>query len=99
MGVRNVSVKALIIGVNNYFIDGASNLPFCQNDVIAMANSLENGLGLEKKNIITCGDIGYVTKSDFEDALERMVTISNGDDVLIFYFSGHGQNFNKQHHL
>ena len=48
-----MSVKALVIGVSNYFMDGAPNLPFCKNDVEAMAKSLENGLGLKKEDIIT----------------------------------------------
>ncbi|PEK93293.1 caspase family protein [Bacillus mycoides] len=94
-----MSVKALVIGVSNYFMDGAPNLPFCKNDIEAMAKSLENGLGLKKSNIITCGGTGDVIKEDFDNALARMASITNEEDVLLFYFSGHGQNFDQQHHL
>lgn len=97
--VRKVSVKALVIGVSNYFMDGAPNLPFCKNDVAAMAKSLENGLGLKNENIITCGNLGDVKKSDFDNALSRMTSITNEEDTLIFYFSGHGHNIDQQHHL
>ena len=97
--VSKVSVKALVIGVSNYFMDGAPNLPFCKNDVEAMAKSLENGLGLKKEDIITLGGLGDVTKVDFDNALSMMSSITNENDILLFYFSGHGQNFNHQHHL
>lgn len=97
--VSKVSVKALVIGVSNYFMDGAPNLPFCKNDVEAMAKSLEKGLGLKKKDIITLGGLGDVTKVDFDNALSKMSSITNENDILLFYFSGHGQNFNHQHHL
>ena len=30
------TTKALIVGVSEYFIDGADNLFFCKNDIIAM---------------------------------------------------------------
>lgn len=97
--VSKVSVKALVIGVSNYFMNGAPNLPFYKNDVEVMAKSLENGLGLKKENIITLGDLGDVTKADFDKALSMMSSIITKNDILLFYFSGHGQNFNHQHHL
>lgn len=61
--VSKVSVKALVIGVSNCFMDGAPNPPFCKNDVEAMAKSLENGLGLKKEDIITLGDLGGCNQS------------------------------------
>ena len=30
------TTKALIVGVSEYFIDGADNLFFCKNDIIAV---------------------------------------------------------------
>jgi len=99
LGVSKVSVKALIIGVSNYFMDGAPNLPFCKYDVETMAKSLENGLGFKKEDIITLGGLGDVTKVDFDNALSTMASITNEEDILTFYFSGHGHNINQQHHL
>ena len=64
-----------------------------------MAKSLENGLGFKKEDIITLGDLGDVTKVDFNNALSMMASITNENDILLFYFSGHGQNFDQQHHL
>lgn len=80
-------------------MDGAPNLPFCKNDVAAIAKSLEAGLGLKKSNIIICGSLGDVTKVDLDNTLSRMVSITNEDDILLFYFSGHGQNLDQQLHL
>lgn len=94
-----MSTRALIIGVSNYLMDGVPNLPFCKNDVIAMSRSLEIGLQLKKEDIITIGESGYVSESDFSDALEKMTSYTDEDDILLFYFSGHGHNFNNLHHL
>nr|WP_275298481.1 caspase family protein [Clostridium sp. YIM B02555] len=93
------NVKALVVGVSNYYIPGAGNLPFCMNDVIVMEKSLHNGLKLRKSDIVSCGSSGDVKKDEFINALLQMTTLTNENDILIFYFSGHGTTIDKQHYL
>lgn len=49
------NTKALVVGVSNYYIAGAGNLPFVKNDVIEMEESLCSGLKLNTDDIITLG--------------------------------------------
>lgn len=98
-GGKKMSTRALVFGVSNYLMDDAPNLPFCKNDIEAISKSLENGLELKREDIITIGESGYVLESDFNNALVRMDSIISEDDILLFYFSGHGHNLNNQHHL
>ena len=35
------TTKALIVGVSEYFIDGADNLFFCKNDIIAISEKID----------------------------------------------------------
>lgn len=93
------NVKALVIGVSNYYISNAENLPFCINDVVAMEKALHNGLKLRKNNIITCGNFGEVKREDFIYALSQMTNLTDKNDILIFYFSGHGTTIDNQHYL
>lgn len=79
-------------------MERANDLPFCKNDVDLMERSLQNGLNIENHDITTCGN-GTVTKHDFVESLSRNATITNPEDTLIFYFSGHGTNISQQHHL
>lgn len=93
------NIKALVVGVSNYYISGVANLSFCTNDVIAMQNALINGLKLEKNDVITCGSLGVVTKDDFINALSQMTSLTNENDTVIFYFTGHGTTIDSQHYL
>ena len=93
------NIKALIVGVSNYHFSGVANLPFCTNDVFAMQNALIIGLKLEKKDIITCGSLGYVTKDDFTNAISQMMSLTNENDTVIFYFTGHGTTIDSKHYL
>ncbi|MGG4392113.1 caspase family protein [Priestia megaterium] len=84
------NLKALIVGVSNYYLKGAADLPFCKNDLNIMEESLHLGLNLKKEDIISCGKSGEVKKEDFINALSKMSSLANENDTLIFYFSGHG---------
>ena len=48
------TTKALIVGVSEYFIDGADNLFFCKNDIIAMQDAFIYGLEVVVFDMIVC---------------------------------------------
>ena len=92
-------LRALVVGVSNYDKIQQTNLPFCRNDIYAICDALVHGLKFDKSNIITCGDTGTVTRTDFFDVLQKMTSITDVNDTLVFYFSGHGGTLPLGHQL
>ncbi len=92
-------IKVVLIGVSNYYIEGANDLPFCKNDVLEMESSLINGLKVDKSNILKIGLTGDVYISDFIKSLKSFAETLNDSDTVIFYFSGHGTNIQGEHYL
>lgn len=92
-------IIALIIGVSNYLHKGVSDLPFCKNDIATIKEAFVHGLGVLSKDIFTCGDSGNVLSVDFVRTIQRITTDIMDDDVLLFYFSGHGTNIKGDHYL
>lgn len=43
-----MSIHALIVGVSNYDLIGASNLEFCKNDIKYFSEALVKGLSVKK---------------------------------------------------
>ena len=93
------TTKALIVGVSEYFIDGADNLFFCKNDIIAMQDAFIYGLEVAEKDMIVCGLTNTVTAYDLITALKGIERIVQDDDTLLFYFSGHGTTLSEKHYL
>lgn len=91
--------KALVVGVSNYYIEGAKDLYFCKNDILAIKGALINGLKLSKHDIFTLGNSGKVTKNDFRSALLKLSNETDQDDIVLFYFSGHGGKIEGKHCL
>lgn len=84
-------VKALLVGVSEYRSRlNLNNLPFCKNDVIAMKKALMTGLAVNEKDIIVCGETGTVNLTDFLTTCANFFLNAEEDDILIFYYSGHG---------
>ncbi|MBY7008159.1 caspase family protein [Clostridium botulinum] len=92
-------LRALVIGVSNYKAMNEHDLPFCKNDISAVCDALVCGLKVEKTNIYTCGNNETVKGSDFIAALQNLISITDAEDTLIFYFSGHGGTLPTGHHL
>ena len=61
--------KALIVGVSNYTINGAPDLPFCRNDIEIMHDAFFHGLNVLSEDITMCGRSGDVLLTDFKQAL------------------------------
>lgn len=82
--------KAILTGVSEYPTLNAASLPLCKNDIVEMKKALVSGLNVEETDILTCGQDGYVTKSDLISSINAFLKNASKDDILIFYFSGHG---------
>lgn len=93
------TIKSLIVGVSDYSAVNENNLPFCINDITAMIEALIDGLNVSITNVISCGENGIVTISDFFDSLKKSICNVETDDTFIFYFSGHGGNAKNGHLL
>lgn len=93
------NIKAISIGVSNYFLEGASNLPFCQNDLSFINYTLMDRLKLERKNIFSLGENQMVKKGTLIQSLLHLRDIVSDSDTLIFYFSGHGTTILDNHYL
>ena len=91
--------KAMVVGVSNYFHNDANDLLFCKNDIAAIEKAFMQGLNVMPKDIITLGEQGTVFGSDFVDSIKDFTSRANAEDVLLFYFSGHGTNFNGEHYI
>lgn len=79
--------RALLVGINDY-VDPASRLEGCVNDVFLMSAALQD-CGFEPDEIRTCLD----RRATASGILERMAWLVEdfqpGDD-RVFYYSGHG---------
>lgn len=95
----NAKSKALIVGISNYSSSGRDNLPFCKNDIYAVNDALIKGLNMRQADIILCGETGRVTCEDFISGLQHLISISDDDDTIIVYFSGHGTTEKNEHYL
>ena len=91
--------KALIVGVSYYYLPGASDLPFCKNDINAISNAFAEGLSVSLLDITLLGEAGIVTASQFINALCMLSSDCDENDTLILYFSGHGTTSKDQHYL
>src|SRR5665648_127683 len=83
-------IKALLVGVCEYPILGCDPLPLCKNDLYALRTALINGLNVNTKNILLCGETGNVTASNLIFSIKTILSDATDEDTFIFYFSGHG---------
>lgn len=93
------TLRALVIGVSDYTTMRQNNLPFCVNDIQAISEAFISGLKIDPSNVMIYGKTGVVLGSDFVAALKRLSPITEPDDTLLFYFSGHGGTLPNGHHL
>lgn len=72
--------KALVVGVSNYYDSSIPNLPFCKNDVSEVREAMVYGLNVANEDVISLGETGNVTVSDFIDALTKMSDLTSKED-------------------
>jgi len=81
--------RALIVAIGTYPSNSGWNKISSANDARLMRTILLKQ-GFENKNITTLTD-AQATKANILKALDILITQSNKNDVVVFHFSGHGQ--------
>ena len=81
--------RALIVAIGSYPANSGWNKLSSANDARLMRTILLQK-GFEDKNITILLD-ERATKANILKSLENMITQSNKNDVVVFHFSGHGQ--------
>jgi hypothetical protein len=86
-----VKRKALLVGINTYIPPAGPNLSGCVNDVEDMANTL-SALGIvpAKPGSMRILTNTRATKAKILDGIKWLIKGAKKDDVLIWYYSGHG---------
>lgn len=90
-----MAIKVVLVAVSLYEDSfkndySCNDLPLCKNDLYAMQYALVNGLNIDFDNIDLLGEAGTVKTSTFSNKLKETIYNSTEEDILIFYFSGHG---------
>jgi hypothetical protein len=81
--------RAVIVGVNDYSVQGYNSLRFCVADAAAMYHMLVDAFGFAPQDIFYLTD-GAATSTRIRHALRYCETQSEPGDVICFYYSGHG---------
>ena len=86
-----------IFSVPKYESEDITDLPFCATDCIELKNVFNNHLGIDDENIYFVGnDIDQeVSKADILKNVIQLRRKAEPDDIIIFYFSGHGFSENN----
>ena len=81
--------RAVVVGINDYSVQGANSLAMCVRDARAFYHLLVDAFDFEPANILT-----YLDQAASSDAILRAlrscVVQSQPGDVICFYYSGHG---------
>lgn len=83
--------RALLIGINDYTLSKAGwpNLTGAVNDVTSLRELLLHVYGFEAQHIVTLTD-RQATRGAILEKLDALVKASAKNDVVLFYFAGHG---------
>lgn len=97
----NENVKAILIGITDYSAyENTPDLPMSLKDVDLMGEALVQGLKIHPLHIwVQSFDRGYLTRSTFLKGIRLFLQDLNEDDVVLFYFSGHGTIHAGKHYL
>ncbi len=83
-------VFAVVVGVSDYPGDN-NDLDYCDDDATDVKNMLQTRFNVPNNHITTLID-GEATPAAISNAIEVFASIMDGDDYLLFFFSGHGSH-------
>lgn len=88
-GTDTATKYALLVGVSR-FQEPKITLQYAKNDAVAFYDYLTSTQGGFPKENVTLLTNEKATKSNIEQALERVENLSTRDDLVLVYFSSHG---------
>ena len=102
--LRGENLEKYLVGifsVPKYQSEDITDLPFCAKDGIELKEVFNNHLGIEDEYIRLVGDDldQEVSKADILKNVIQLRRIAEPDDIIIFYFSGHGFSENNVGYL
>jgi len=80
---------ALAVGVSEYDDPFIPDLSYCDDDALGVADTLRHSVTWTDENVYTLVDED-ATKGRIRAAVREMVSRAEDDDIVVFYFSGHG---------
>lgn len=87
-GSSSTRVWTVSVGISDY-PGGGNDLPECANDAVKIAEALRNqGLTTPEREILLTD--AQATRANITNALQRVAREARPDDVLVFFYSGHG---------
>jgi hypothetical protein len=79
----------VIVGVNDYSVQGFASLRYCVPDAQAMYHLLVDAFIFDPSQVWVYTDRS-ATSSNIRQAINYMLSVSEPGDVACFYYSGHG---------
>lgn len=81
---------ALLVGIDPYpYFPPSNQLSSCAADARLMAEVLQDGFGFRARRLaLLCNE--KATRQGILDALEDLASRVKGEDVVVFFYSGHG---------
>lgn len=82
---------AVLVGVDSYADRSYGPLNVCVNDVKALSRQLaQGGFSPDSMQVLTGEPAGLCTRPAILEALESAARATQPEDLLLFYYSGHG---------
>lgn len=81
--------RAVVVGVNDYSVQGAGNLRYCVRDAQAFYHLLADAFGFAAEDIYFYTD-RTATSANIRRAIRYILNAGEAGDVACFYFAGHG---------
>ena len=81
--------RAVIVGVNDYSVQGYNDLQFCVPDAASIYHMLRDAFSFDPHDMFYLAD-SQATSSRIRQCLRYCLTQSQPGDVVCFYYAGHG---------
>jgi len=87
----NTNVYAVVVGITDYQQTNVNDLQYTENDAFKFYNLLKNNkLGAFKIDNVSLLINQSASKTNILQAMQYQFQKAKADDLLIFFFSGHG---------